>query len=186
MKILFLGRLSPDKNWQFNCKYLPKLKEQLGIKEFTIIIAGRGELEAFIRSSFLKQHLSPVILGEVSHDKVLQLLANVDIHVTSSLKETFGRTVQESLYVGTPVLAPDCDWTRNLITPNFNGALYQPEDGEEFIKKLTEFINKPSFLAKFRTNLTSNHNKIPKKNDPAFKWIEYLCNIIKRKEEFKK
>ena len=186
VKILFLGRLSPDKNWQFNCKYLPKLKEQLGIKEFTIIIAGRGELEAFIRSSFLKQHLSPVILGEVPHDKVLQLLANVDIHVTSSLKETFGRTVQESLYVGTPVLAPDCDWTRNLITPNFNGALYQPEDGEEFIKKLTEFINQPSFLAKLRTNLTSNHNKIPKKNDPAFKWIEYLCNIIKRKEEFKK
>ncbi|MEM6812731.1 MAG: glycosyltransferase, partial [Pseudomonadota bacterium] len=133
-----------------------------------------------------KQHLSPVILGEVPHDKVLQLLANVDIHVTSSLKETFGRTVQESLYVGTPVLAPDCDWTRNLITPNFNGALYQPEDGEDFIKKLTELINQPSFLAKLRTNLTSNHNKIPNKNDPAFKWIEYLCNIIKRKEEFKK
>lgn len=178
VKILFLGRLFPDKNWQFSCKYLPKLIEQLGVEKFTIIIAGRGELEDSIRSSFLNQNLSPVMLGEVPHDKVSHLLANVDIHVTSSLRETFGRTVQESLYVGTPVLAPDCDWTRNLIKPNFNGVLYQQENGEDFVEKLTKLINQPKLLTKLRRNILLNNSQNTQKNDPASKWIEYLCSII--------
>ncbi|NES83260.1 MAG: glycosyltransferase family 1 protein [Moorea sp. SIO2B7] len=179
VKILFLGRLSPDKNWEFNCKYLPKLKEKLGIDKFTIIVAGRGELDDFILSNFLAQGLSPVMLGEVPHDQVSQLLANVDLHVTSSLKETFGRTVQESLYVGTPVVAPDCDWTRNIITPNVNGILYQPQDGQDFIEKLTRFINQPSDLAQLRAKTLSSHGKMLKKNDPASQWIQYLSEQIK-------
>lgn len=178
VKILFLGRLFPDKNWQFNCKYLPKLIEQLGVEKFTIIIAGRGELEDSIRSSCLNQNLSPVMLGEVPHDKVSRLLANVDIHVTSSLRETFGRTVQESLYVGTPVLAPDCDWTRNLIKPNFNGVLYQQENGEDFVEQLTKLINQPKLLTKLRRNILLNNSQNTQKNDPTSKWVEYLCSII--------
>lgn len=178
VRILFLGRLSPDKNWEFNCKYLPKLKHKLGIQKFTIIVAGQGELEDFLRSSSFTQELSPVMLGEVPHDQVSRLLANVDIHVTSSLKETFGRTVQESLHVGTPVVAPDCDWARNLITPNFNGVLYKPQDGEDFIEKLTRLINQSSERTKFRTNATSSFAKISNKSDPASKWIEYLYDKI--------
>ncbi|WP_088241887.1 glycosyltransferase [Calothrix rhizosoleniae] len=178
VKILFLGRLSPDKNWEFNCKYLPELKYQLGIKKCKIIIAGRGELEDFLLSSSLTKELSPAMLGEVPHDRVSHLLANVDIHVTSSLKETFGRTVQESLYVGTPVVAPDCDWTRNLITPNVNGVLYQPQDGKDFIEKLTKIINQPSDLTKLRTNILLSHAKMSSKSDPASNWIEYLYKQI--------
>lgn len=178
VKILFLGRLSPDKNWQFNCEYLPKLKEQLGITKFTIIVAGRGELEDVLRSSDFAKELSTVMLGEVPHHQVSQLLANVDLHVTSSLKETFGRTVQESLYVGTPVLAPDCDWTRNLIQPNFNGVLYQPENGADFIEKLTKLINQPSDRAKLSNHLISNFGALANQVDPALHWINYLSNQV--------
>ncbi len=178
VKILFLGRLSPDKNWEFNCEYLPQLKHKHGIEKFTIIVAGRGELEAVIKSSSFTQQLSPVMLGEVPHNRVLQLLANVDIHVTSSLKETFGRTVQESLYVGTPVIAPDCDWTRNLINPNFNGVLYQLQDGEDFIHKLTKLINQPDIRAKLRNNSLSNDSEISSKSDSISQWIEYLYESL--------
>jgi len=183
IKILFLGRLSPDKNWEFNCKYLPKLKYQLGIAKFTIIVAGRGESEDSIISSSFAQELSPVMLGEVPHNQVSQLLANVDIHVTSSLKETFGRTVQESLYVGTPVIAPDCDWTRNLITPNFNGVLYKPQDGKDFIEKLTKLINQPNPRAKLGNNAISNYAKISSKSDPTYQWIEYLYEKIEKNSQ---
>ncbi|NER00555.1 MAG: glycosyltransferase family 1 protein [Cyanothece sp. SIO2G6] len=179
VKILFLGRLSPDKNWEFNHQYLPQLKYQPKMVKFTIIIAGRGELESVIQSSTFAQEISPVMLGEVPHDRVSQLLANVDLHVTSSLKETFGRTVQESLYVGTPVVAPDCAWARNLITPNFNGVLYTPQDGEDFIIKLTTLINQPDTRAKLRQNSISVASQLSIENDPTYQWVEYLDMRIK-------
>lgn len=182
VKILFLGRLSPDKNWEFNCKYLPRLKHQRNIQKFTIMVAGQGELEDDLLKSSFVQELSPVMLGEVPWDRVLQLLANVDLHVTSSVKETFRRTVQESLSVGTPVLAPDCPWTRNLVTPNFDGVLYEAQNGKDFIHKLTELINQPDTRALLRTNaiLSSQHQSI--ESDPASEWIKYLHNQLQTRQ----
>ncbi len=182
VKILFLGRLSPDKNWEFNCKYLPILKRQRNIQKFTIMVAGKGELEDDLLKGSFAQELSPVMLGEVPCDRVLQLLANVDLHVTSSVKETFGRTVQESLSVGTPVLAPDCPWTRNLVTPNFDGVLYEAQNGKDFIQKLTELINQPDTRALLRTNaiLSSQHQSI--ESDPASEWIKYLHNQLQTRK----
>ena len=174
VKILFLGRLSPDKNWKFNCKYLPQLDrlDRYELVKFTIIIAGKGELEADLRQT-LSQRLPVLMLGEVPCDRVLELLANVDLHVTSSLKETFGRTVQESLSVGTPVLAPDCAWTRNLITHNFNGILYEAQNGEDFILKLIQLIEGENERALLRHNALAN-SSYTNSFDPTSEWIEYL------------
>ncbi|MGB2924981.1 MAG: glycosyltransferase [Limnothrix sp.] len=171
VKILFLGRLSPDKNWDFTCKYLHKLKDELSTEKFTILVAGRGELEKQIRASNFAAELPTVMLGEVPHEQIPQLLANVDLHVTASLKETFGRTVQESLYVGTPVLAPDCDWTRNLVESDFNGVLYQPESSSDFIKKLADLIDNEGDRQRFSQNALESQAT---KKDPAQIWIDYL------------
>ncbi|NJN73865.1 MAG: glycosyltransferase family 4 protein [Limnothrix sp. RL_2_0] len=171
VKILFLGRLSPDKNWDFSLKYLPRLREQTLTNKYTLIVAGRGELDELIANSEFVQELSTVILGEVPHERIPQLLTNVDLHVTASLKETFGRTVQESLYVGTPVLAPDCDWTRNLVESNFNGILYDSENGTDFIEKLTSLINNTGDRQKLGQNALSSQSA---KNDPTYIWIDYL------------
>lgn len=171
VKILFLGRLSPDKNWDFSLKYLPRLQEQTLTNKFTLIVAGRGELEELIAASEFAKELPTVILGEVPHGQIPQLLTNVDLHVTASLKETFGRTVQESLYVGTPVLAPDCDWTRNLVQSDFNGILYDPENGIDFIEKLTTLINDSGDRQRLGQNALASQSS---KNDPTYIWIDYL------------
>ena len=170
VKILFLGRLSPDKNWEFNCQYLTQL-QQHNLPPYTIIIAGTGELEDELRQTLTG--LPVVMLGEVTRDRVLPLLANVDLHVTSSLKETFGRTVRESLSVGTPVLAPDCPWTRNLITPNVDGILYRAQDGADFLGKFTDLLKKADLRATLRANALSNLSR-SKTPDPASEWLEYL------------
>ncbi len=180
VKILFLGRLSPDKNWEFNCQYLPQLKQQPITKKYSIILAGKGELEADLQQSTFARELSPIMLGEIPRDRILPLLANVDLHVTSSLKETFGRTVQESLSVGTPVLAPDCPWTRNLVTPDFDGVLYKAQDGRDFILKLTELIEGSDTRALLRANAYSSLERSSNQQDPASEWIEYLQNQIQK------
>jgi glycosyltransferase involved in cell wall biosynthesis len=171
VKILFLGRLSPDKNWDFSLKYLPQLRAQTITNKYTLIVAGRGELDELITASEFVKELPTVILGEVPHGQIPQLLTNVDLHVTASLKETFGRTVQESLYVGTPVLAPDCDWTRNLVESDFNGILYDSKNGADFIEKLATLINNAGDRQRLGQNALSSQST---KNDPTYIWIEYL------------
>ncbi|MEB3224709.1 MAG: glycosyltransferase [Synechococcus sp.] len=172
--ILFLGRLSPDKNWAFTLKHLPELQRANLNEDFTLLVAGRGELAEAIAQSEFAQTLPTVILGEVPHQEVPILLANVDLHVTASLKETFGRTVQESLYVGTPVLAPDCDWARNLIEPGVNGSLFKPEDGEDFIQHLTQLINTKGDRQRLRDNIRVQNQACMAQPDPSQQWIHYL------------
>jgi glycosyltransferase involved in cell wall biosynthesis len=116
-----------------------------------------------------------VMLGEVHHEQIPRLLANVDIHVTSSLKETFGRTVQESLDVGTPVVAPDCEWTRNLIQSDYNGVLYKAEDGTDFIDKLAALIDNYGVRQQLSQNALSSQYA---RDDPTNTWLEYLQEKI--------
>jgi glycosyltransferase involved in cell wall biosynthesis len=175
VKILFLSRLSPDKNWDFNCQHLPRLKTQAIHKKYTILIAGQGELEEEIAASDFAKILPTFMLGTVPHEQIPQLLANVDLHVCSSLKETFGRTVQESFYAGTPVLVPDCDWTQNLVDPDINGVLYQPQNGQDFIKKLAHLINTPGDRQKMKKNILATQSR---QKDPAYTWIEYLQKMV--------
>ncbi|OKH18912.1 glycosyltransferase [[Limnothrix rosea] IAM M-220] len=175
VKVLFLGRLSPDKNWDFTLQHLAKLKQKNISQKFTILVAGRGELDEAIAASEFATELPTEILGEVPHEQIPKLLANVDFHVTASLKETFGRTVQESLYVGTPILAPDCDWTRNLVEPAQNGILFDPESGDDFIQKLADLIENNGDRQRLRENILANHSE---KNDPSYIWIEYLQRQI--------
>ena len=171
VKVLFLGSLTPQKNWEFICKYLRDLEAKSITKKFTILVAGRGELEASIRSSDFAQILPTVMLGEVPHEQIPRLLSNVDLHVTSALKETFGRTVQESLHVGTPVLAPDCEWARNLVQSDYNGVLYKAGDGTDFIDKLAALIENSGDRQLLGQNALSGQYA---KNDPTSNWLEYL------------
>ncbi|BAW96920.1 glycosyl transferase, group 1 family protein [[Synechococcus] sp. NIES-970] len=174
VKVLFLGRLSPDKNWAFTLQYLSALRGQSLTQDFVLLIAGRGELAEAIAQSEFAQTLPTVMLGEVPHQQVPRLLANVDLHVTTSLKETFGRTVQESLYVGTPVLAPDCDWARNLIEPEVNGYLYSADSGEDFIEKLAQLIDSPGDRQLLQNNIQRYHQQRTAQPDPSQRWIDYL------------
>ncbi|WP_030007850.1 glycosyltransferase [Picosynechococcus sp. NKBG042902] len=174
VKILFLGRLSPDKNWAFILKHLPELGRANITENFTLLVAGRGELAEAIAESEFAQTLPTVILGEVPHEQVPALLANVDLHVTASLKETFGRTVQESLYVGTPVLAPDCDWAQNLIEPGVNGCLFQPEDGEDFIQQLAQLIDSKGDRQRLQNNIQKQNQNREVQLDPSEQWVRYL------------
>ncbi|MBV5259921.1 glycosyltransferase family 1 protein [Synechococcus moorigangaii CMS01] len=174
VKILFLGRLSPDKNWAFTLKYLPALRQKNITQDFTLLVAGRGELAEAIAQSKFAQSLPTVILGEVPHQQVPGLLANVDLHVTTSLKETFGRTVQESLYVGTPVLAPDCDWARNLVEPGVNGCLFQPDSGADFVEQLAQLINGKGDRQRLRDNIQAQNQARVEQPDPSQQWMRYL------------
>lgn len=139
IKLVFLGRLTPDKGWKFTLSSLAKLPPEI-LSKIAIIIAGDGSLKKEI-NSILKQLTSDVyLLGRIAPQSVPILLTNVDIFITNSQKETRGLTIIEAAAAGLPAIAPYAGGVIDTICDGKTGFLYQPQDQTEFLEKLTLLI----------------------------------------------
>ncbi len=140
VKIIFLGRLTPDKGWEFTIDCLSKLGQRVDLKNIALVIAGDGTMRDEIIASLGGLGFKVHFLGRVSPDQVPSLLANCDIHVTTSEKETRGLTILEALAAGIPVIAPNKGGVIENIEDGINGFLYHPGDQADFLQKLTRLI----------------------------------------------
>jgi glycosyltransferase involved in cell wall biosynthesis len=143
-KIIFLGRLTPDKGWEFTLDALATLKQFIDIDKVAIVIAGEGSMRDEILARLSTMGYVVHFLGRVAPSQVPSLLTNCDLHVTTSEKETFGLTVLEALAAGIPVLAPRKGGVIENIQDGENGFLYNPGDQGDFLKKLKHLLQDPS------------------------------------------
>ena len=143
IKLIFIGRLTPDKGWYFTVRSLSDLPANI-LDKIAIIIVGDGTLKEEIESS-LKQ-LTPhvYLLGRVNPQAIPELLINSDIFITNSEKETRGLTVIEAAAAGIPAIAPAAGGVIDTIENGETGWLYQPQDEQDFIDKLTLLIEDSS------------------------------------------
>ena len=143
IKLIFIGRLTPDKGWYFTVRSLYFLPANI-LDKIAIIVVGDGTLKEEIESS-LKQ-LTPhvYLLGRVNPQAIPELLINSDIFITNSEKETRGLTVIEAAAAGIPAIAPAAGGVIDTIENGETGWLYQPQDEQDFIDKLTLLIEDSS------------------------------------------
>jgi glycosyltransferase involved in cell wall biosynthesis len=137
VKVIFLGRLYPDKGWDFTLNAFDTISQQIDLTQVAIIIAGDGPMRNKIVPQFY-------LLGRVAPENVPALLVNCDLHVTTSEKETRGLTILEAFAAGIPVIAPRSGGVVENIRDGNNGYLYSPGDRSDFTNKLEALIeNKP-------------------------------------------
>ncbi len=145
LKLVFLGRLTPDKGWRFTLQALSHWATHPDSapyrKRVALIVVGDGALRQEIEASLRSLGLTVHLLGRVPPDAVPSLLANSDIHVTTSEKETLGLTVLEAFAAGIPVLAPRAGGVVTLIRDGENGRLFAPRDEESFRRSLLSLVS---------------------------------------------
>lgn len=167
VKLIFLGRLSPDKNWKFTLDALTKLD----CSNLAFIIAGDGEIREEIRSKFKQITSNAYVLGRIFPDNVPELLVNSDLHVTTSEKETTGLTVLESLAAGIPVIAPRAGGFINSVHNGENGFLYNSGDANDFIEKLKLLID--------NSDLRHQMGIKAKESVINYSWEQSVKNLLK-------
>lgn len=140
IKLIFLGRLTPEKGWNFTLKTLDFLERKIDINQIAFIIVGDGELKEKIAQKFTQFIPHFHLFGRVAPEQVPALLINSDLHVTTSEKETRGLTILEAFTAGIPVLAPRAEGVVENIESGTNGFLYKPGDRNDFIAKLKILI----------------------------------------------
>jgi glycosyltransferase involved in cell wall biosynthesis len=140
VKVIFLGRLYPDKGWDFTLDAFKTVSQQIDLTKVAIIIAGDGPMREKIaeRLKALAPHV--YLLGRVSPEKVPALLVNCDLHITTSEKETRGLTILEAFAAGIPVIAPQSGGVVENIQNGTNGYLYTPGDRFDFTQKIKTLV----------------------------------------------
>lgn len=136
VKIILLGRLTPEKGWNFILNSLLNSSNKIDFTKIAFIIVGDG----FMREEIIRKlsQLTPNVycLGRLPPDDIPALLINSDIYLTASEYETTGLTILEAQAANLAILAPHSEGIIDSIENNVNGLLFQPGDQKEFIKKL--------------------------------------------------
>jgi len=104
LRLLFLGRISPEKNPVMVLKALKSSKEKIHIS-----FAGAGIDEAYqqVFDNELKSmpdNIAITCLNELPHTEILNLFNHTDVMILPSHGENFGHAIFESLAYATPVI----------------------------------------------------------------------------------
>jgi D-inositol-3-phosphate glycosyltransferase len=110
-EVLYVGRLSPEKN-------VETLVEALG--DLNLVVAGDGPL----------RDLVPNALGAVPHAEVERLLERAAVVVAPSEREGFGLAAAEAMAFGRPVVAAAGGGLLELVSDGETGLLVPPRDPE--------------------------------------------------------
>ena len=143
VKLIFLGRLTADKGWEFTLNTFSQLAQAIDVANIAILIAGDGPLRNDIAQRLGESTPHVHLLGRIPPDDVPAIIANSDIHITTSEKETRGLTVLEAFAAGIPVLAPRAGGVVENIQDGNNGFLYTPQDAKDFTQKLKLLVENP-------------------------------------------
>ena len=75
-------------------------------------------------------------------------LRGMDIMLVPAVNEPFGRTLIESMLLGTPVIATNHGGNPEAITDGVNGFLVSPESAEAFVAPIYALLTDDSLLNK--------------------------------------
>lgn len=143
-KILYVGRLSPEKN-------LPRLIEVVNLHpEWELTIVGFGpqenELKAIAGSNI---HFT----GAVANKEIAKYYQSSDVFVLPSTSETWGLVVEEALNNGCPVAVTEiAGCAETWVADGRYGVTFNPLDKSSIEQSLTQILN-PEVNNSLRRNI---------------------------------
>lgn len=140
VKLLFLGRLHPEKSVDTLIKAVPDIIKKHGNTHVMIVGPGRlhSKLEKLAQSLHADKNIS--FLGLVSEeDKVLAYNAS-DIFVLPSLAELEGIAVLEAMACGKPIIISDAKMSASRFFVSDNGFLFKTGDPADLARQTLKLI----------------------------------------------
>lgn len=137
LRVIFLSRISPEKNLDFALKVLRKVRSRV-----TFEIVGPVEnVEYWEKCQKLRDelpsHVTTRALGSIKPSEVFRTLAQYDLLFFPSGGENYGHVIAEALTVGTSVLTSTNTPWRNLAARNLGWDL-PLDDSISFVRVLDE------------------------------------------------
>lgn len=125
--ILFLGRLTPNKNPDLLLEAFRSLgTEYITRKKLSLVYVGGGPLKGKLENMIQEYRLEKwtKIVGSVPHEQVSGWFEVADLYILPSDYEGFPLSIVEAMSHGVPVIATDTRGINEIITHGENGLLF--------------------------------------------------------------
>jgi len=155
--ILYVGRLSPEKNLKTLLFAYKELQEK--IRKTKLIIIGRGPDFFYLKKLSERLSLRNLIwIDGVSHDLIASYYKSADVFVLPSKKEVQCISVLEAMASGLPVVTPYYSGIRGTIFDEETGLFFKNNDYHNLVEKLMR-LNHDENLRKKIGKKAQNHIK---------------------------
>jgi len=127
-RVLYVGRLSPEKNLSTLIRAAAMLKPRVAVK---LVIVGSGPLRERLAAEADAAAVPVDFRGIVDQRRLPALYRDADAFVLASFTEGHPKVLLEAMSSGLPCVVSDCDGNRSLVTSSETGLLFDPGRPDE-------------------------------------------------------
>jgi glycogen(starch) synthase len=146
LRLLFAGRLAPDKGVETAIQAMAELVAGWGPQRVSLTLAGSGaedytaHLHMLVAQHDLKEHVT--FLGWVRHEEMADLMQQYDVLLVPSIwPEPFARVVLEGMVAGLVVVATPAGGTGEIVRDGENGLLFAPGDSHDLAEQIGRLLD---------------------------------------------
>ncbi|MDI6704433.1 MAG: glycosyltransferase family 4 protein [bacterium] len=148
--LLYLGRFAKEKNIEFLLHVYKKVQDEY--KEVVLFMVGYGPQHREILNLSKRLDIRNIIFtGSREREDIIKFYQAADLFIFSSLTETQGIILIESLAAGTPVVAVNASGTKDIITHGVTGYLTDLSV-PSFVKRVIELLRDDRKREEFSKN----------------------------------
>lgn len=149
--LLFVGRLSPEKGVKYLLYAMPQLQKQL--KNLKLLIIGTGQEEDELKQLAAEKKANCIFLGFIPHKYIMSFIKLSDVCVLPSLAEGLSVFIQESMWLGKPIIASNVGGIPDIIVNEETGVLlFEPGNVEELTDKITRVFKEERLARRLGVN----------------------------------
>lgn len=159
-KILFVANHYHDKGLEILLQVVGKLKvfgnivvDVVGLDQSSMYNS-RTTMATEIASRGVSNNIN--LLGIVDHNELLKMYVNYSVLLSTSISETFGLAVAESLMYGTPVVCTDSGGIRDFVNEK-NGIIVPINDVDAIVSALLRILNKEVVLDNYSSQISEHY-----------------------------
>lgn len=148
-KIVYVGRISPEKGIEVVIYALKEVKERIQ-KPIYLFIIGQADnkeyyqkIKNLIKELGLKKEI--VFLGYKGTQDIIREYKNCTLVVVPSYAETFGKVAIEAMAAKVPVIVSDVGGLGPIITDNINGLKFKVGDYHGLAQQIFKVIEDQDF-----------------------------------------
>ena len=148
IKLLYVGRLAPEKNIKLLMVSLDKLNQKY-YDQIELLITGDGPLLKELKKE-APQNVT--FTGYLTGKELASLYATADVFTFPSVTETYGNVVLEAMASGLPVVGVLAGGVKENLIDGYNGLATTEDDVEKFSTNLEEIITNQQLRKRLALN----------------------------------
>lgn len=147
-KILWVGRLHPQKGLTYLLDALAQIKAELEQKKVEVHLVGGGELEKELKEKVERLELGKIVKlrGKIYGEELIKEYKSSHLFVLPSLYEGQPLTLLEAWAAKLPVIVTDVGGNKDFVVEGENGSLIPAKDVEKLAQTILLAVNNHSLL----------------------------------------